>query len=289
MMSLKNLYLLQFNLNTKTFFSKNVNYDFTRKLIHAINCKFFHYNFAGKSPLLLCNAKSQGIKNIQTKTLTVNKFQYRKNKILSHSIFSTLSTLSVNKKDKFLKNTFIPSVITATPKWIEFSVYNKNEITFYVFPEYIFPILFYLKNHINTQFKMLLDVTAVDYPSRVSRFQVVYHLLSISYNARIRIKTCVNEINALSSVTKLYSYDGWWEREVCDMFGIFFSGHPDLRRILTDYGFQGHPLRKDFPLSGFVEVRYDDSEKRVITEPVEMTQEFRYFDFASPWEQIEKI
>ena len=259
MMLLKNLYLLEFNLNTKAFFSrcfatqrKNVNYDFT----------------------------------------TVNKFSYRENKTLSHSIFSTFptfSTLSVNKKDNFLKNTFIPSVITATPKWVEFSVYNKNEITFYVFPEYVFPILFYLKNHINTQFKMLLDVTAVDYPSRVSRFQVVYHLLSISYNARIRIKTCVNEISALSSVTKLYSSAGWWEREVWDMFGIFFSDHPDLRRILTDYGFQGHPLRKDFPLSGFVEVRYDDSEKRVITEPVEMTQEFRYFDFASPWEQIEKI
>ena len=277
MMSLKNLYLLQFNLNTKAFFSKNVNYDFTKKLIHAINYKFFYYD---------------SIKKNQIKTLTANKFPYRKNKTLPHSIFSIFSkfsTLSINKKDKFLKNTFIPSVITATPKWIEFSVYNKNEMTFYVFPEYIFPILFYLKNHINTQFKMLLDVTAVDYPSRVSRFQVVYHLLSISYNARIRIKTCVNEISALSSVTKLYSSAGWWEREVWDMFGIFFSDHPDLRRILTDYGFQGHPLRKDFPLSGFVEVRYDDSEKRVITEPVEMTQEFRYFDFASPWEQIEKI
>jgi NADH:ubiquinone oxidoreductase subunit C len=113
--------------------------------------------------------------------------------------------------------------------------------------------------------------------------------LSISYNARIRIKTCIDEITPITSVTELYSSAGWWEREVWDMFGIFFSNHPDLRRILTDYGFQGHPLRKDFPLTGFVEVRYDDSEKRVINEPVEITQEFRYFDFSSPWEQIEKV
>ncbi len=199
------------------------------------------------------------------------------------------STLSMNKQEKILKNIFIQSLVNTIPKWIQYTIYNKNEITFYIFPEYIVLFLFYLKNHVNTQFKVLIDITAVDYPSRVSRFQVVYNLLSISYNARVRIKTCINEVNLLSSVTILYSSAGWWEREVWDMFGIFFSNHPDLRRILTDYGFQGHPLRKDFPLSGFVEVRYDDSEKRVITEPVEITQEFRYFDFTSPWEQIEKI
>jgi NADH/F420H2 dehydrogenase subunit C len=146
-----------------------------------------------------------------------------------------------------------------------------------------------LKNYVNTQFKVLIDLTAVDYPSRALRFEIVYNLLSVSYNARIRIKTCVDEITPVTSITELYSSAGWWEREVWDMFGIFFSNHPDLRRILTDYGFQGHPLRKDFPLTGFVEVRYDDSEKRVINEPVEITQEFRYFDFSSPWEQIERI
>ena len=129
---------------------------------------------------------------------------------------------------------------------------------------------------------------AVDYPSRPLRFEVVYNFLSIQYNSRVRVKSCLDEVTPISSLTPLFSSAAWWEREVWDMFGIFFSNHPDLRRILTDYGFTGHPLRKDFPLTGFLEVRYDDSEKRVINEPVEMTQEFRFFDFASPWEQIEK-
>jgi len=140
----------------------------------------------------------------------------------------------------------------------------------------------------NTQYKILVDITAVDYPSRILRFEVVYNLLSLHYNARLRIKTRLDEITPAFSSTPIYSAAGWAEREVWDMFGIFFSNHPDLRRILSDYGFQGHPLRKDFPLTGYVEVRYDDSEKRVITESLELTQEFRYFDFASPWEQLEK-
>lgn len=184
---------------------------------------------------------------------------------------------------------FIQSLCITVPKWVQYSVLNKNEMVFYIFPQFLTQFFFFLKNHVNTQFKVLLDVTAVDYPSRMLRFEIVYNLLSISYNARIRIKTCIDEITPITSVTELYSSAGWWEREVWDMFGIFFSNHPDLRRILTDYGFQGHPLRKDFPLTGFVEVRYDDSEKRVINEPVEITQEFRYFDFSSPWEQIEKV
>ena len=191
---------------------------------------------------------------------------------------------SDNKNQKFIK-----SLCITLPKWIQYCVKSRNEIVFYVFPNYVVPFFSFLKNHVNTQFKVLIDVTAVDYPSRTLRFEIVYNLLSISYNARTRIKTCVDEITPIASITELYSSAGWWEREVWDMFGIFFSNHPDLRRILTDYGFQGHPLRKDFPLTGFVEVRYDDSEKRVINEPVEITQEFRYFDFSSPWEQIERI
>lgn len=109
--------------------------------------------------------------------------------------------------------------------------------------------------------------------------------LCIQYNSRIRVQTSVDEITPICSTVNIFPSAGWWEREVWDMFGVYFSDHPDLRRILTDYGFEGHPLRKDFPLSGYVEVRYDDSEKRVVSEPIEMTQEFRYFDFASPWEQ----
>jgi NADH:ubiquinone oxidoreductase subunit C len=113
--------------------------------------------------------------------------------------------------------------------------------------------------------------------------------LSIHYNTRIRIKSCIDEITPIQSVTGLYSSAGWWEREAWDMFGIFFSNHHDLRRILTDYGFEGHPLRKDFPLTGYVEVRFDESEKRVRTEPLELDQEFRYFDFSTPWEQVNSI
>nr|ACO50724.1 NADH dehydrogenase subunit 9 [Micromonas pusilla CCMP1545] len=138
------------------------------------------------------------------------------------------------------------------------------------------------------QFKVLVDVTAVDYPSRAKRFDVVYHLLSVQYNTRLRVKTMVDELTPVHSLTSLYPSANWFEREVWDMFGICFLHHPDLRRILTDYGFQGHPLRKDFPLSGYVEFRYDDSKKRVVAEPVELSQEFRYFDFASPWELISK-
>ena len=187
------------------------------------------------------------------------------------------------------KDIFIKSLSLTIPKWIQYSISSKDEVVLYILPQFIIPFFSFLKNHINNQFKVLIDVTAVDFPSRALRFEIVYNLLSVSYNARIRIKTCLDETTSIASITELYSSAGWWEREVWDMFGIFFSNHPDLRRILTDYGFKGHPLRKDFPLTGFVEVRYDDSEKRVINEPVEITQEFRYFDFSSPWEQIEKV
>jgi NADH dehydrogenase (ubiquinone) Fe-S protein 3 len=183
---------------------------------------------------------------------------------------------------------FVKYLIKVAPKWIQYHVSHKNETILYIHPEFVLPFFYFLRDHCNTQYKALMDVTAVDYPSRNLRFEVVYNLLSVHYNARIRIKTCVDEITPIHSITGVYSSAGWWEREVWDMFGIFFLGHPDLRRILTDYGFQGHPLRKDFPLTGYVEVRYDDSEKRVVTESLELTQEFRYFDFASPWEQIEK-
>jgi NADH/F420H2 dehydrogenase subunit C len=168
------------------------------------------------------------------------------------------------------------------------NTFQKEEITFHVSNENILSFFTFLKDHSQTQFKILIDITAVDYPSRTKRFEVVYHLLSIQHNARLRVKTHVDEFSPIDSLVPLYNSANWWERETWDMFGIFFSNHPDLRRILTDYGFEGHPLRKDFPLTGFVEVRYDDSEKRVITEPLEMTQEFRFFDFASPWEILEK-
>ena len=137
------------------------------------------------------------------------------------------------------------------------------------------------------QFRQLSDLTAVDYPEQLDRFEVVYQMLSISLNARLRIVTTVADGSIVPSATELFASANWAEREVWDMFGIFFSGHPDLRRLLTDYGFEGHPLRKDFPLTGYVEVRYNDTERRVVYEPVKLAQEFRDFDFLSPWEGIQ--
>ena len=136
---------------------------------------------------------------------------------------------------------------------------------------------------------MLIDICGVDYPEREPRFDMVYHLLSISNNMRIRVKAGVEEEAAVPSVSGLYSTAGWFEREVWDLLGIYITNHPDLRRLLTDYGFEGHPLRKDFPLTGYVELRYDDEQKRVVYEPVKLTQEFRSFDFMSPWEGAEYI
>ena len=136
-------------------------------------------------------------------------------------------------------------------------------------------------------FNQLSDLTAVDYPERPERFELVYQLLSMRNNMRLRLLAAVSEGQAVPSVTTVYSAANWAEREVWDMFGIFFAGHPDLRRLLTDYGFEGHPLRKDFPLTGHVEVRYDDTLRRVVNEPVSLVQEFRDFDFLSPWEGMQ--
>uniref|UniRef100_A0A075D4W4 NADH dehydrogenase [ubiquinone] iron-sulfur protein 3 n=1 Tax=Buxbaumia aphylla TaxID=70128 RepID=A0A075D4W4_BUXAP len=180
---------------------------------------------------------------------------------------------------------FFKSLIATLPKWIHQFQKSKYENILYTNPDYLFQLLWFLKYHTNTRFQVLVDICGVDYPSRKQRFEVVYNLLSIQYNSRIRVQTSVDEITSICSAVRIFPSAGWWEREVWDMFGVHFSNHPDLRRILTDYGFEGHPLRKDFPLSGYVEVRYDDSEKRVVSEPIEMTQEFRYFNFASPWEQ----
>ena len=149
--------------------------------------------------------------------------------------------------------------------------------------------LTFLRDDAKCQFISLIDISGVDYPSRVARFDVVYHLLSPRQNLRIRVKVATDEDTPVPSATPVYLGADWYEREVYDLYGILFSGHPDLRRILTDYGFEGHPLRKDFPLTGFVEVRYDDEVKRVVYEPVELRQEFRNFDFQSPWEGTDYV
>lgn len=142
----------------------------------------------------------------------------------------------------------------------------------------------FLKKDPQCQFSTLVDITAVDYPQRAKRFDVVYHFLSMYQNHRIRVVTAVREDEFVASVVETHPSANWFEREIYDMFGILFSGHPDLRRILTDYGFRGHPLRKDFPTTGYTEVRYDEERKRVVYEPVSLVQEYRQFDFMSPWE-----
>ncbi len=161
---------------------------------------------------------------------------------------------------------------------------QRGELTVFVKRESILKVVTTLRDDPKLAFTQVIDVTAVDYPQRPERFEVVYLLLSMSLNQRIRVKLTVGEETTVPSITSLFPCADWCEREVWDMYGVFFSDHPDLRRILTDYGFEGHPLRKDFPLTGFVEVRYDDQEKRVLYEPVRLNQEFRKFDFLSPWE-----
>ncbi|MEQ8397179.1 NADH-quinone oxidoreductase subunit C [Thalassobaculum sp.] len=151
-------------------------------------------------------------------------------------------------------------------------------------PSSVIKVLTFLRDDSQCQFKALMDICGVDHPQREQRFDVVYNLLSIRQNTRVRLKVATDESTPVPSATGLFSSAGWMERESWDLFGIYFSEHPDLRRLLTDYGFEGHPLRKDFPLTGYVEVRYDDAQKRVVYEPVKLTQDFRNFDFLSPWE-----
>lgn len=149
--------------------------------------------------------------------------------------------------------------------------------------------LAFLRDDANCLFKVLVDVCGVDYPEREQRFEVVYNLLSLHHNQRARVKVAADETTLVPSAAGLYSSAGWYEREAWDLYGIRFLGNPDLRRIMTDYGFEGHPLRKDFPLTGFVELRYDETQKRVVYEPVELTQDFRSFDFMSPWEGADYV
>jgi len=164
-------------------------------------------------------------------------------------------------------------------------VFN-NEVIIVVHSINLLPVLFFLREHVNCQYKILTAISGVDYPETKNRFEIAYELLSLRFNSRIRVKTYLNEVTSIDSIVSVYSSADWWEREIWDLFGVFFANHPDLRRILTDYGFEGHPLRKDFPLSGYVEVRYDERQKRVICEPLELTQEFRTFEFSSPWSNI---
>jgi len=173
--------------------------------------------------------------------------------------------------------------------YIQSSEVVHGELTLRAPVESLERIIKFLRDDSSCRFEMLVDICGVDYPERDPRFDVVYHLLSVGNNLRLRLKVGVKEEGAVPSMVAHYNTAGWFEREVWDLFGIYFSDHPDLRRLLTDYGFEGHPLRKDFPLTGYVELRYDDEQKRVVYEPVKLTQDFRSFEFMSPWEGAEYI
>lgn len=190
--------------------------------------------------------------------------------------------------NKNLKLNFGNYLVSCLPHYINTVFFVFNELTIIVHSTFISPILFFLKNDSNCQFKVLIDLTVVDYPENDKRFEVVYLLLSLKYNTRIKVKTHINEMSSLDSISNIFASANWAEREVWDMFGVCFKNHPDLRRILTDYGFDGHPLRKDFPLNGYSSVRYDDTQKIVLYEATELSQEYRNFDFQSPWSNISR-
>lgn len=181
----------------------------------------------------------------------------------------------------YINERYISGVISVELKF--------DELTLVASAQDIVAILTFLRDDAQCQFINITDICGVDWPSRARRFDVVYHLLSPRQNFRIRVKVEVGEGETVPSATSVYPGADWFEREAYDLYGILFTGHPDLRRILTDYGFDGHPLRKDFPTTGFVEVRYDDEVKRVVYEPVQLKQEYRNFDFLSPWENAEYV
>ena len=185
--------------------------------------------------------------------------------------------------DEVLK-TLGDSIAAALPGAVARTYVEYGELNVVANAPRILDVLKHLRDDASCLFVCFVDITATDYPAREKRFDVVYHLLSPRFNRRVRIKAAVGDGETIPSACPLWPAANWFERETYDMFGVLFAGHPDLRRILTDYGFEGHPLRKDFPMTGFVEVRYDDMEKRVVYEPVRLNQEFRQFDFLSPWE-----
>jgi NADH-quinone oxidoreductase subunit C len=178
---------------------------------------------------------------------------------------------------------------TALSKAILKSEIIAGQLVIKVRRDSIREVMTFLRDDAACSFKQLVDICGADYPERDERFEIVYNLLSLNHNTRIRVKVATDAGTPVDSVTGVYSTANWFEREVWDMYGVYFNQHPDLRRILTDYGFDGHPLRKDFPLTGFVELRYDEEERRVVYEPVKLTQDFRKFDYLSPWEGMTEI
>lgn len=178
---------------------------------------------------------------------------------------------------------FLDLLILMIPRTIRKIYIETNEVEVNISRNFLLEFFKFIKIHTWTQFKVLSDIIAIDYPGRNKRFDVIYQLLSIAYNSRMNILVSVGELSVLPSISSVYKGASWYEREVWDLFGIFFEGHPDLRRIVTDYSFEGHPLRKDFPLTGYFEVFYDDTRQLIEYAPVSLVQEYRYFTFSNPW------
>ncbi|PJF18796.1 NADH-ubiquinone oxidoreductase 30.4 kDa subunit, mitochondrial [Paramicrosporidium saccamoebae] len=168
------------------------------------------------------------------------------------------------------------------PKYIQRTSVYQDELSLHIASSSLIPVMTFLRDHHNARYQQCMELTASDHPTAPQRFHLVYALLSLRHNSRLLVRTTTDETTPVPSLSPVFSSAIWPEREVFDMFGVVFSGHPDLRRILTDYGFEGHPLRKDFPLSGFTEVRYDEEKGRIVSEPLELTQEYRKFEFANP-------
>jgi len=196
---------------------------------------------------------------------------------------NTLTSIAIAKKSKTTHPKNLIKLLESVLPVILFTGYNKQTLIITVKPKNLSLVLKFLKSHYNTQFNLLTAISGVDYPFRKRRFEVVYELLSVFFNQRVRVKTFVDEVTPLVSAVSIFSAATWWEREIWDLYGVFFTHNDEIKRILTDYGFEGHPLRKDFPLSGYVESRYSDKLKRVVCEPFEHAQEFRNFDFSSGW------
>ncbi|QDS72175.1 NADH-ubiquinone oxidoreductase 30.4 kDa subunit, mitochondrial [Venturia effusa] len=198
----------------------------------------------------------------------------------------------VNPADKYAEKAealhkYGQYLLSCMPKYIQQFTIWKDELTIHIPPSGVIPVFTFLKYHTAAEYTQVSDITAVDYPTKDQRFEVVYNLLSVRHNSRIRVKTYADEATPVPSLCGLYDGANWYEREVYDLFGVFFTGHPDLRRIMTDYGFDGHPLRKDFPMTGYTEIRYDEEKKRIVVEPLEMTQAYRNFRGGSAaWEQV---
>lgn len=218
------------------------------------------------------------------KIYKIIKLRYYNNIINFNSKKITLNKNLKNiLKYKNKQEIWLTSLKSILPYWILNIIIIKNEIIIYTCINNLNNLIYFLYNHTNTLFKILPDLTAIDYPNKKLRYEIVYLILSIIYTTRIRIKILINEITLVPSIINIYTCANWMERETWDMYGIYFYNHPDLRRILTDYGFNGFPLLKNWPLSGYQEVRYDDEQKRVIYENIEITQEYRNYDILSPW------